>query len=67
LSLGRDSVHDWIRSKGGEVKTGVSKTLNYLVTNDTSSGSSKNKKAVDLGVKIINEDELKKLGNVTSF
>lgn len=67
LSLGRESVHDWIRSKGGEVKTGVSKTLNYLVTNDTSSGSSKNKKATDLGVKIVNEDELKKMGNATSF
>lgn len=67
LSLGRESVHDWIRSKGGEVKTGVSKTLDYLVTNDTSSGSSKNVKAASLGVKIINEDDLKKLGNATSF
>lgn len=67
LSLGRDSVHDWIRSKGGEVKTSVSKTLDYLVTNDTTSGSSKNKKAADLGVKIINEDDLKKLGNATDF
>lgn len=67
LSLGRESVHDWIRTKGGEVKTSVSKTLDYLVTNDTGSGSSKNKKAASLGVKIINEDDLKKMGNVTSF
>lgn len=67
LSLGRDSVHDWIRTKGGEVKTSVSKTLDYLVTNDTGTGSSKNKKAANLGVKIINEDDLKKMGNATSF
>lgn len=67
LSLGRDSVHDWIRTKGGEVKTSVSKTLDYLVTNDTGSGSAKNKKAASLGVKIINEDELKQMGNATSF
>ena len=67
LSLGRETVHDWIRSKGGEIKTGVSKNLDYLVTNDIGSGSSKNKKAAELGVKIINEDELKKMGNATTF
>lgn len=67
LSLGRDFIHDWIRNKGGEVKTGVSKNLDYLVTNDPNSGSSKNKKATDLGVKVISEEELKSLGNVTSY
>jgi DNA ligase (NAD+) len=39
------------------VASGVSKTLTYLVTNDTSSGSSKNKKAADLGIEIITEKE----------
>lgn len=62
LSEDRDTVHEWIRSRGGETKTGVSKNLDYLVTNDTSSGSSKNVKAAALGVKIIDEAELRKMG-----
>ena len=33
----------------------MAKGLNYLVTNDPKSGSSKNKKAAELGVKIIDE------------
>ena len=33
------------------------KGLSYLVTNDPGSGSSKNKKAKELGVKIIDEKE----------
>lgn len=62
LSEDRDTVHEWIRSRGGETKTGVSKNLDYLVTNDTSSGSSKNVKAAALGVKVISEDDLRKMG-----
>lgn len=61
LSEGRDEVHEWIRSNGGEVKTSVSKNLDFLVTNDTTSGSSKNVKAAALGVRIINEDEMRKM------
>lgn len=61
LSEGRDEVHEWIRSKGGEVKTSVSKNLDFLVTNDTGSGSSKNVKAASLGVKVISEDEMRKM------
>lgn len=67
LSMGREFVHEWIRNKGGEVKTGVSKNLDYLVTNDVNSGSSKNKKASDLGVKVIAEADLLKLGNASTF
>ena len=42
---------------GYEVKSGVSKGLTYLVTNDSNTNSSKGKKARALGTKIINEDE----------
>ena len=42
---------------GYEVLGGVSKKLTYLVTNDTGSGSSKNRKAAELGTKIITEEE----------
>jgi DNA ligase (NAD+) len=42
---------------GGMIASGVSKTLTYLVTNDTSSGSSKNKKAADLGIEVITEKD----------
>ena len=45
---------------GFEVK-GVNKKLTYLVTNDTDSGSSKNKKAKELGIKVISENEFLKL------
>ena len=47
-------------SLGGEIKN-VTKGLTYLVTNDTESGSAKNKKAKELGVFVINEEEFKKL------
>lgn len=49
-----------VKSLGGEIKN-VTKGLTYLVTNDTESGSAKNKKAKELGICIINEEEFKKL------
>ena len=39
------------------LKTSVTAGLDYLVTNDTESGSSKNRKAKQYGTQIINEDE----------
>ncbi len=39
------------------MKSSVAKVLTYLVTNDPGSGSSKNKKALQLGIKIITEEE----------
>ena len=46
---------------GYEVKSGVSKGLTYLITNTPDSGSSKNKKAKELGTKVITEEEFIKL------
>jgi DNA ligase (NAD+) len=56
-TMKRKDAEKFVIGKGGTVVSGVSKTLSYLVTNDTSSGSSKNKKAGDLGIKIITEKE----------
>lgn len=47
--------------KGWKSLGGVTKDCNYLVTNDTTSGSSKNKKAKELGTKIITESEFYEL------
>lgn len=48
-----------IEAQGGKVAGSVSKNTSYLVTNNPESGSSKNKAAAELGVKIITEDEIR--------
>jgi DNA ligase (NAD+) len=52
----RDSINAAIESAGAKAVGSVSKTTDYLVTNEAS-GSSKYKKAVQLGIPIINEEE----------
>ena len=52
----RDSINVAIESAGAKAVGSVSKTTDYLVTNEAS-GSSKYKKAVQLGIPIINEEE----------
>lgn len=53
----RDAVKDFIEERGGKVAGSVSAKTDYLINNDTASGSSKNKKAKELGIPIISEDE----------
>lgn len=53
----RNEVKDLIESKGGKVTGSVTAKTNFLINNDTASSSSKNKKAKELGVPIISEDE----------
>lgn len=60
-TMGRKEASKLAEEAGFEVKGGVSKGLTYLVTNDTGSGSSKNRKAQQLGTKIINEDQFLEL------
>jgi len=60
-SMKRGEAEEKIKALGAQVKTSVVKDLSYLVTNDPSSGSSKNKKAEELGVSIIDEDDFLKL------
>lgn len=53
----RDALVTDIESKGGKVVSGVTKATDYLITNDKESGSSKNKKAAELNIPIISENE----------
>lgn len=59
----RDELIKTIESYGGKVAGSVTKKTDYLINNDTESNSSKNKKAKELGVKIISEGDFKKLIN----
>lgn len=54
----RATLEGMIEAHGGKVAKGVSKNTDYLVNNDSTSNSSKNKKAKDLGIPIITEAEL---------
>lgn len=53
----RNSLVSDIEKYGGNVCSGVTKKTDYLLTNDTTSGSSKNKKAKELNIPIITEEE----------
>lgn len=58
----RDSaLQEAIESKGGSIKSSVSKGLTYLIVLDTNSTSSKAEKARSLGTKIINVDEARNM------
>jgi DNA ligase (NAD+) len=56
-SIKRTEAEEKIKALGAQSKSSVVKGLSYLVTNDSASGSSKNKKALELGVPIIDEEE----------
>ena len=56
-TLKRADAENMVKKLGGTCKSSVTKDLSYLVTNDTTSGSSKNVKAAKLGIPIINEEE----------
>ncbi|MBU5478907.1 NAD-dependent DNA ligase LigA [Eubacterium sp. MSJ-13] len=53
----RSEVKELIESRGGKVTGSVTSKTKYLINNDSTSNSSKNKKAKELGVHIITEDE----------
>ena len=53
----RDEFKAYVESQGGKVAGSVSGKTSYLVNNDVESNSSKNRKAKDLGIPIISEDE----------
>ena len=52
----RDALKSAIENAGGKTAGSVSSKTDYLINNDIQSGSSKNKKAKELGVPIIDED-----------
>ena len=57
----RSEVKELIESKGGKVTGSVTSKTNYLINNNAASASSKNKKANELGIPIISEEEFLKM------
>lgn len=57
----RNKFLEFAKEHGYEAKSGVSRGLTYLINNDVNSSSSKNKKAKELGIKILSEDDFMKL------
>ncbi len=53
----RNALKDEIEAKGGKVTGSVTSKTTCLINNDTASQSSKNKKAKELGIRIISEEE----------
>ena len=60
----RNALKDLIESLGGKVASSVSKNTTYLINNDNTSQSTKNKTAAKLNVSVITEDEFLTLANV---
>jgi DNA ligase (NAD+) len=56
-TMKRKQAKDQIEALGAQEKSSVTKDLSYLVTNDPGSGSGKNKKAHELGIPVINEEQ----------
>ena len=54
----RQELVDKIEAAGGKVQSAVSSKTNYLINNDINSSSSKNKKAKELNIPIITEEDL---------
>jgi DNA ligase (NAD+) len=56
-------LEEVIESKGGKIGGSVSKNTTHLIMKVVGSGSSKEKKAIDLGVEIMTVEQLEKLLN----
>ncbi len=57
----RGEVKEEIEKRGGKVTGSVTSKTNYLINNDVNSTSSKNRKARELGIPIISEEEFMKM------
>ena len=53
----RNELKAYIESLGGKVTGSVSKSTSFLINNDITSTSGKNKKAAELGISVISEDD----------
>lgn len=53
----RNELKDYIEKLGGKVTGSVSKNTDYLINNDVTSNSSKNKKARELNIPILSEED----------
>lgn len=54
----RNAFKAWVEAHGGKVTGSVSRNTDYLVTNTPNSGTTKNRKAQELGVEIITEQQI---------
>ncbi|MBP5275865.1 MAG: NAD-dependent DNA ligase LigA, partial [Lachnospiraceae bacterium] len=61
----RDALKDIIESRGGKVAGSVSNKTEALINNDVTSSSGKNKKAKELNIRIISEDDFINEYNIT--
>jgi NAD-dependent DNA ligase len=59
----RVDLESVIESRGGKIGSGVSKNTSYLVMKAIGSGSSKENKAIELGIQVITVEQLEKLLN----
>ena len=59
----RSELKSYIEERGGKVTGSVTKKTDYLINNDTASASAKNRKAKELGIPIISEEEFLELMN----
>ncbi len=60
----RNELKEYIEKLGGKVTGSVSGNTDYLINNDVMSGSSKNRKANELGIPILSEEDFIRLSNV---
>jgi DNA ligase (NAD+) len=56
-SMKRSDAEKLVRAAGGTVKSSVTRDLDYLVTNDPTSGSEKNRKAQEFSIPVIDETQ----------
>ena len=61
LYKNRNELKDFIEANGGKVASAVSSKTDYLINNDVTSGSGKNKKAKELSIPIISEEDFQAL------
>lgn len=60
----RAQLKEEIEKRGGKVTGSVTSKTHYLINNDTTSNSSKNKKAKELGIPILSEDDFMKMAGM---
>lgn len=61
----RSQLKEFIEQRGGKVTGSVTSKTDYLINNDTTSNSSKNKKAKELGIPILSEEDfLERAGEI---
>ena len=61
--VNRAQAKEEIEKRGGKVTGSVTSKTNYLINNDTGSGTAKNKKARELGIPIISEEDFLQMMN----